>query len=93
MASEVLEQICKIIPCDMFEMDIYEKIIELVYDSEITVKVPAIKLVFNVVEYFNEEMKRVRIVALFIELLYSINPEVVKTMSSIIGTVLHKLES
>jgi hypothetical protein len=32
MASEVLEQICRVIPSEMFEMDMYEKIIELVYD-------------------------------------------------------------
>jgi hypothetical protein len=32
MASEVLEQICAVIPAEMFEMDMYEKIIELVYD-------------------------------------------------------------
>ncbi len=77
MASEVLEQICRVIPSEMFEMDMYEKIIELVYDQEINVKVSAIQLIFKVMEYLNEEMKKTRIVSLFIELLYSINPEVV----------------
>lgn len=92
MASEVLEQICQVIPLDMFDMDIYEKIIELVYDQEIHVKVLAIDLVFKVADYFNEEMKRTRITSLFLELLYSVNIEVVKVMSTIIGSVLAKLE-
>lgn len=76
----------------MFDMDIYEKIIELVYDQEIHVKVLAIDLVFKVADYFNEEMKRTRITSLFLELLYSVNIEVVKVMSTIIGSVLAKLE-
>jgi hypothetical protein len=49
------------------------------------VKVSAIQLIFKVMDYLNEEMKKTRIVSLFIELLYSINPEVVRVMSSIIG--------
>ena len=55
-------------------------------------KVLAIDLVFKVADYLNEEMKRTRITSLFLELLYSVNLEVVKVMSTIIGPVLAKLE-
>jgi serine/threonine-protein phosphatase 4 regulatory subunit 4 len=69
MASEVLGSICSVIPSDMFDLDIYEKVIELVYDSEISVKVVAIELVFQVSEFLSEDIKRTRMVSLFIELL------------------------
>ncbi len=93
MAGEVLMSICSVIPGDMFELDIYEKVIELVYDAEISVKVIAIRLVFKVSEFLGEDLKRTRMVSLFIELLQSVNLEVVKVMSETIGDVLGRLET
>lgn len=93
MAGEVLMSICSVIPSDMFELDIYEKVIELVYDAEISVKVVAIRLVFQVSEFIGEDVKRTRMVSLFVELLQSVNLEVVKVMSEIVGDVLGRLET
>ena len=54
---EVLEEVCKVVPSDTIEFDILAKIMELVYDAEINVKVEAIKLVFKVTDYLMESTK------------------------------------
>ena len=54
---EVLEEVCKVVSQDTIEFDILAKIMELVYDAEINVKVEAIKLVFKVSSYFSEQTK------------------------------------
>ena len=54
---EVLEEVCKVVSSDTIEFDILAKIMELVYDAEINVKVGAIKLIFKVTDYLMETTK------------------------------------
>ncbi len=64
---------------------------ELVYDGEINVKCAAIRLVFRIIDCFSPETKANRISMLFIELLSSINEEVLKVISKEIGFILSKV--
>lgn len=66
---------------------------ELVYDSDIEIKILAIDLVFSLIDYYSVDIRKNRITNLFIELLASLNEEVIKKMSFIIGKVFHKLET
>jgi hypothetical protein len=61
---------------------------ELVYDSDIEIKIIAIDLVFALIDYYSVDIRKNRITNLFIELLSSLNEEVVKKMSFIIGKVI-----
>ena len=60
---------------------------ELVYDSDLEIKIQAIDLVFSLIDYYSEDIRKNRITNLFIELLQSTNEEVVKQMSFLIGKV------
>lgn len=64
---------------------------ELVYDGEITVKCAGITLVFRIIDAFSPEVKSNRIATLFIELLASINEEVLKVISRQIGFIVSKV--
>ena len=60
---------------------------ELVYDSDIEIKIHAIDLVFELIDCYSVDIKKNRITNLFIELLSNVNEEVVKKMSFLIGKV------
>ena len=64
---------------------------ELVYDGEINVKCAGIKLVFRIIDALSSEVKASRVTNLFIELLASINEEVLKVISSQIGFIVFKV--
>lgn len=64
---------------------------ELVYDGEINVKCAGIKLVFRIIDALSPEVKASRVTSLFIELLASINEEVLKVISSQIGFIVFKV--
>ena len=64
----------------------------LVYDGEINVKCAGIKLVFMIIDALSPEVKACRITILFIELLASINEEVLKVISSQIGLIVFKVK-
>lgn len=66
---------------------------ELVYDGEINVKCAGIKLVFRIIDALSLEAKSTRITTLFIELLASINEEVLKVISSQIGFIVFKVRN
>ena len=60
---------------------------ELVYDSDIEIKILAIELVFSLIDNYSVDIKKIRITNLFIELLSNSNEEVIKKMSFLIGDV------
>lgn len=64
---------------------------ELVYDAEINVKCAGIKLAFRVIDAFSLEIQGNRILPLFIEMLTSINEEVLKVISNQIGFIVYKV--
>lgn len=64
---------------------------ELIYDAEINVKSASIKLAFRIIDYYPLEIKNHRIANLFIELLSSINEEVLKVISNMIGQIIFKV--
>ena len=64
---------------------------ELVYDSDVNVKVSAIELVFNSRNSLSSENVRARITSLFVELLGSVNEEVIKKVSFLSGEILYNL--
>ena len=66
---EVLEQVCQVVSQDTIEFDILAKIMELVYDAEINVKIEAIKLVFKVSSYFSENTKSSWVSTFFTEIM------------------------
>ena len=65
---------------------------ELVYDSEINVKSLAIYLIFKIIDLLSEECKMNRMTNLFIELMSSLNEEVNKKISLLIGEVFMKVK-
>lgn len=64
---------------------------ELVYDAEINVKCAGIRLIFRIIDALSVEMRANRILTLFIEMLTSINEEVLKVISSQIGYIVYKV--
>lgn len=64
---------------------------ELIYDAEINVKSSSIRLIFKMVDIFSNDVRVNRLSFLFIELLGSINEEVLKVISSMIGFVVSKV--
>ena len=64
---------------------------ELVYDGEINVKCAGIRLIFKIIDALSPEARATRITNLFIELLGSINEEVLKVISSQIGQIIAKV--
>ena len=65
---------------------------ELVYDAEINVKSLAIYLIFKIIDLLSEECKMNRMTNLFIELMSSLNEEVNKKISLLIGEVFMKVK-
>lgn len=61
---------------------------ELVYDADITVKIEAINLLCKITPFLNEQTIKSRITNFFIEIIQSINEEVVKIVSFQIGKIL-----
>lgn len=64
---------------------------ELIYDAEINVKSSSIRLIFKMIDIFSNEVRANRLSFLFIELLGSINEEVLKVISSMIGFIISKV--
>ena len=58
-----------------------EKIVELIYDSDIVVKISAIKLLLECLEFFLEETRRNRLASICVEFYSSLNDEVKKGIS------------
>lgn len=85
MAEEVLLKICSSISTELLEVYMLEKVLELVYDSDIGVKCGAVNTIFRIAHNLTPEERRQRIVKIFYELLVSQNEEIVKRMSLISG--------
>ena len=64
---------------------------ELIYDAEINVKSSSIRLIFKMIDIFSNDVRVNRLSFLFIELLGSINEEVLKVISSMIGFIISKV--
>ncbi len=67
------------------------QIMELIYDAEINVKSSSIRLIFKMIDIFSPDVRMNRLSFLFIELLGSINEEVLKVISSMIGFIISKV--
>ncbi|KAL4481575.1 hypothetical protein ABPG74_007664 [Tetrahymena malaccensis] len=92
MAKEVIQKICKYIATDSIEMHLLDKILQLVYDSEINVKCAGIELIFNITQYLSAEEQKNRMCKIFMELLQSPKEEIQIQMSSMIGQIFNQLE-
>lgn len=64
---------------------------ELLYDSNINIKLAAIDAIVKVTDILSQDYKKARMINVFLELMNSINEEVMKRMSLHIGTILHKV--
>lgn len=58
MAEEVLLKICKSISTELLEVYMLEKILELVYDSDILVKCGAIHTIFSIAKNLSLEERK-----------------------------------
>jgi hypothetical protein len=76
MAKEILEKLAKAIDAERFENYYLDKIIELIYDSDITVKISALKLIFNIFEKLTPHTRETRVISIFMEHLMNTNEEV-----------------
>lgn len=85
MATEVLLRICKSISTELLEVYMLEKVLELVYDSDIAVKCGAINTIFRIAHNLSVNERKNRVVKLFYDLLVSQNEEIIKRMSLISG--------
>lgn len=67
---------------------IFFKIMELVYDTKVEIKLAAIGLAFQILDILTKECKMNRMTNLFVEMLHSTNEEVLKLMSFIMGNII-----
>lgn len=64
---------------------------ELLYDSNINIKLAAIDAIVKVLDILSQEYKKTRMTTVFLELMNSVNEEVMKRMSYHVGTIVHKV--
>lgn len=73
-------------------MHLLDKVLQLVYDSEINVKCFGIELIFKISPYLSAEERKNRICKIFLELLSNPKEDVQIKMSSMIGQIFNQLE-
>ena len=91
MTTEVLQKICAAVGNGVTESMLYDKIMELIYDSDCSVKVSAIELLVNILEMLPLELRKNKLTNLFLELMININEEVIKTVSFHCGKIAFKV--
>ena len=87
MATEVILKIYKSIGNEICKNILLEKIFELIYDPEMHIKVSSIEQLVNILDYVDNEQKRIKIANQFSEILQLVSEEVVKIMSLKMGTI------
>ncbi len=92
MATEVIEKICHAIGSENLQYKILDKIIELAYDDEITVRVQSIDLLTNILSILPPQLRYNRITHLFLDLMTSVNEDIKVVMSQRFGMILEKLQ-
>jgi len=92
LAEEVMLKICYNAGTELTESKYLEKIMELLYDSNINIKLAAIDAIVKILDILSQDYKKTRMITVFLELMNSVNEEVMKRMSFHVGTIVHKLE-
>lgn len=66
---------------------------ELLYDSNINIKLCAIDSIVKLLDILSYDYKKTRMAYVFLELMNSINEDVMKKMSFHVGTITHKVQN
>ena len=64
---------------------------ELLYDSNINIKLAAIDAIVKVTDILSMDFKKNRMTTVFLELMNSVNEDVMKKMSFHIGAIVYKV--
>jgi hypothetical protein len=64
---------------------------ELLYDSNISIKLSAIDSIVKLLDILSYDYRKSRMTSVFLELMNSINEDVMKKMSSHVGTIVYKV--
>ena len=91
MTSEVLYKVCKSIQREHLELFLLEKIYEYIYDRDLNIRLEAIDLLVDLVEKLSPEILQNKICNLFLELMSSVNDEILIRFSRHAGIILQKV--
>ena len=91
MATEVIEKICYAIDNKNVQYQILDKMMELVYDQEITVKISSIDLLIRILHLLSKEIKENTIANLFLDWMESHDVLVLDMISNQFGLLLQKM--
>ncbi|CAD8122925.1 unnamed protein product [Paramecium sonneborni] len=92
MADHVLIKVCQSISSDLIECYLMEKIMELYYDIDQTVKSAGMKLFFTIANNLSVDEIKNRCTKLFIDSIQSQNEESKQVMSKMCGRVFHLIK-
>eukprot|EP00330_Aristerostoma_sp_ATCC50986_P004591 CAMPEP_0114593516 /NCGR_PEP_ID=MMETSP0125-20121206/15114_1 /TAXON_ID=485358 ORGANISM="Aristerostoma sp., Strain ATCC 50986" /NCGR_SAMPLE_ID=MMETSP0125 /ASSEMBLY_ACC=CAM_ASM_000245 /LENGTH=76 /DNA_ID=CAMNT_0001792781 /DNA_START=559 /DNA_END=789 /DNA_ORIENTATION=+ len=76
MAGETMKRICHAVGTDITESKFLERIMQLLYDSDLDIKVLAIDTVADILEVLSEEFKKEKLLPILIDFMSSINEAV-----------------
>lgn len=91
MASESILAIYAAVRSPIFTNILFEKIVELIYDPELEVKIEAIKMTVELLDYIKEEKKREKLVGIYIEQLNNVQLGIVQAFSEKLALIISKV--